>query len=384
MMTAETLELALPWAMGWAGRGLNVVWYGGEPLLNLPLMEAAMPRWEKFFGAAGKDLGWSVTTNGTLLNARAREVLDRHKVGILLSLDGPPETHNQSRVYYGGKPSFQDIPTEDILKWRPNVEIAWQLDPRWVAMPEHVEDMITRGFHKINFNINWMVEWSAERRLQLMEFMRYIARTCLQTRRGERAGRELTCNWMGKLDEALIKISKPTQPCGTGLHMLALTPEGWLYPSQEMAFTTLEPNRAPGTAEYYRVGDVNQDPIINAETLAKVSTIRNDQMVLPAGFDCKNCVANPVSFGGCHCRYVGQDGTDPTNRYNVMPGWCQSMQSAMTGLLQGAMIEKYVGIKLAPKSAPVAIDPKKEEPQPVFEEAGRMEVVFEGGNHGLG
>lgn len=347
MMTKRIADAARPWAAEWTGRGLKCIWYGGEPLLNRALMEEVMPEWEAEFFRAEKTLEWSVTTNGTLLDARARELLDRHKVAVLLSLDGPPETHDRSRTYYSGKPSWQDIPVDEILEWRPKTEIAWQVDPRWKVEPRHVEWMIDRGIHHINFNLNWLLEWDGEARVWLMELFRFVGRRCIQTRRGEvPKEKELFCNWMGKFDEANIKVAKPTTPCGTGLHMLALTPEGWLYPSQEMAFVALEPDRAPGTAEYYRVGDVNKDPVIDAERLSVVSKITNDQMVLPEGFDCGNCIANPVSFGGCHCRYIGQDGTNPENRFEVMPGWCQSQQSALTGILQGAMIEKYVGLKL--------------------------------------
>jgi sulfatase maturation enzyme AslB (radical SAM superfamily) len=347
MMTKEIADKTLPWAVDWAQRGLKCIWYGGEPLLNKALMEQVMPEWEETFAAAGKDIAWSVTTNGTLLDKQTRDLLDKHKVGVLLSLDGPPWLHNESRTYFGGKPSWQDIDSEAILKWRPKTEIAWQLDPRWEFKPSDLEWMIDRGFHHINFNVNWLLEWSGDKRIQLEEFMRAVGRRCIQTRRSEvGADKALFSNVMSKFDEANIKLSKQATPCGTGLHMLAITPEGWLYPSQEMAFVALEPDRAPGTAEYYRVGDVNNTPVIDKNVLATVSGIRNDQMILPEGFDCSNCIANPVSFGGCHCRYIGQDGTDPSHRFNVMPGWCQSQQSVLTGILQGAMIERYIGLKL--------------------------------------
>lgn len=352
MMQPEILDKALPWASEWAQSGLNICWYGGEPLLNFVLMKDAMPKWQAEFDRKGKDLRWSVTTNGTMLSQEVREFLDEHKAGILLSLDGPPEQHNKSRVYYGGGPTYQDIPIEDILKWRPKIEIAWQIDPRWPAEPSQLDNMIGCGFRRINFNVNWNIEWGPEQRIKLEMFMRHVARYCIQSRRGVLVvnGEKIegfNSNWMGKLDEALIKVSKPLVPCGTGLHMLGLTPEGWLYPSQEMAFTALEPNRAPGTDLYYRVGDISKDPVIDQERLAVVSSIKNDQMIVPEPFSCDNCIANPISFGGCHCRYVGQEGSDPANRYGVLPGWCQSMQSGLTGLLQGAMIEKYVGLKLS-------------------------------------
>jgi len=356
MMTEETLDKALEWAVDWAGRGLRCCWYGGEPLLNKKVMRSSMTKWNERFKQAGKELHWSVTTNGTLLNEDSRKLLDEFDTGILLSMDGPPELHNKSRVYNGGGPSWQDIDVDSILAWRPKLEIAWQLDPRWDFTPDHLEWMIARGFHHINFNINWLEDWSGDKRIQLEEFMRFVGRRCLQTRRGDISeDKFLFCNWMSKFDEMMMKTAagtgKARQPCGTGLHMLALTPEGWLYPSQEMAFTAMEPDRAPGTAEYYRVGDVSNDPVMDQERLAVVSKIENKEMILPKGFDCNNCIANPVSFGGCHCRYIGQDGTDPANRFNVMVGWCQSQQSALTGILQGATIEKYVGLRLGKKPA---------------------------------
>ncbi len=372
MMTQETMDTALEWAVDWCQSGLKCIWYGGEPLLNFKIIKQTMPKWKKRFEEAGKDLQWSITTNGTMLHQEQRDMLDEYGVGILLSMDGPPHLHDQSRVYYGGGPSWDQIPVDDILKWRPNLEIAWQLDPRYDFYPKDIEWMIDRGFHNINFNLNWLEEWPAENRIRLEEFFRFVARRCLQTRK-ETIPKEkyLRCNQMSKFDELMMKTSaglgKPIQPCGTGMHMLGITPEGWLYPSQEMAFTALEPDRAPGTAEYYRVGDVNESPVINSERLQIVSKVKNSDMIIPEGFDCNNCIANPISFGGCHCRYVGQEGSDPANRYGVAKGWCQTQVSTMTGILQGSTIENYVGLKLGKKPQP------KPGPEVKHKPAGRLE-----------
>ena len=134
MMNSKTLRTALDWAPQWASRGLRVNWYGGEPLLNAKLMREAMPQWEERFKDLNKELAWSITTNGSLLK-RNMDLLDEHNVGILLSLDGPPWRHDKQRTYYGDKPTFKDIPIDDILAWRPQIEIAWTVCPDNVPTP---------------------------------------------------------------------------------------------------------------------------------------------------------------------------------------------------------------------------------------------------------
>jgi radical SAM protein with 4Fe4S-binding SPASM domain len=336
MMPPRTADRAFEWLINdWCkkDKNLNIIWYGGEPLLNKPLIKKVVTEWSN----SPLNLKWSITTNGTMLDDDFMSFMDSHKVGMLLSLDGPPWIHDKQRFYYKGKPSWDVIDPESLLKWRPGLEIAWQLDPDVPFSTDDLHWMIDRGFKKLNFNINWLKEWKPESRIMLQDFMKRVMRLCIR--------KSMSSNWAGKFYETYIRSSKPLQPCGTGLSMLALTPEGYLYPSQEMAFKAFEPGVAEGTAEYYKVGDVFHDPVINQTRLTEVSGIKNSQMRTPKGFDCGDCAANPVSFGGCHCRYIGQDGHDPKNRYDIAPGWCQSMQSIFAGLHLGAKIEGKLSYK---------------------------------------
>lgn len=338
-MTDEVMVKTLKWMSEWEPKDLKVIFYGGEPLLQKDLIIKWVPVYKK---AGPENIKFSCTTNGTLLTKEIRDFFDEYETSVLLSLDGPPWIHDKQRTYYGDKPSWESIPIDEILEWRPNLEIAWQLDPTRIPTLDDLLWMRKRGFRCINFNINWLQEWPAQARLNLTEFMRGVGRMAIAERNVPNGFRN---NLFGKFNEIFLKGNRDEQPCGTGLNMLAVTPEGWLYPSQEMAFTVMEPNRAPGTDEYYRVGNVHNDPVINEEVLKIVSTIRNDEMRQPPGFDCNNCAAKPISFGGCHCRYVGIDGTDPSNRYDVLPGWCQSEQAWVSGFLQAAAIEGYLTFK---------------------------------------
>lgn len=350
-MPRSVVERAAPWAAEWTDSALKVCFYGGEPLLSWPLIRET----PAILGAAfegkrdlkgnPKSVSYSITTNGTLLKPEVRDWLDENKVGVLLSLDGPPWLHDQSRVYYDTTPdgkrrgSWRTIPVDDVLAWRPNVEIAWQISPRTKVAAKDLDWMVDYGFKSINFNLDWMVEWPDEARQWLQDFFKHAGRRMI---RGE-----FGSNWFGKIERALEVDEKMVQPCGTGLRMLGLSPEGWLYPSQEMVYNVVNPapdggSRAPNTERYYRVGDVGKEPVIDRMALARVSIIKTSQMRPPPPFMCENCVARSASIGGCHCRLMGADGVDPANRFDVLPGYCQSMTAAMTGLLQAAAIERWV------------------------------------------
>lgn len=74
--------------------------YGGEPLTNIPALEAMVRR------AAAKKAGrfrFAITTNGTIVDSRAFELLDKGKFQVIISIDGPEQIHNACRVTASGK-----------------------------------------------------------------------------------------------------------------------------------------------------------------------------------------------------------------------------------------------------------------------------------------
>lgn len=359
-MTMEIAEKAMQWSHLWAQGPLQVIWYGGEPLLGYKsVMHDLVPKWVYARRAYGlPPVSHSITTNGTLLTEEVREWMDSVGMGVLLSLDGPKRFHDKSRPYYDKHSSWDDIKPEEILRWRPNLEIAWQLDPKNFdpasgaeqITPDVLHEMMEMGFINVAFNINWMDEWNAEARWNLQWFFKHVTILMIERQRAVDAGEPnaqkigLGCNWYGKLQRALTVDHKMAQPCGTGLNMVGVSPEGWLYPSQEMVYTAAQPGRAPGTLEYYRLGDLNKSPVLDIPKLQELSQIRTEQMRPPAPFNCETCVAHSASIGGCHCRYVGdyKAGIDVTNRFDVTPGYCQSTIAVHTGMLMGASVARYI------------------------------------------
>jgi uncharacterized protein len=89
---------------------LVLTFFGGEPLLNLPVLYDLADRCHAAAGARGIPLAISLITNGLLLTP---EVVDRllplGLTGIKITLDGDRDTHNRMRPLRGGQGTFDKI-----------------------------------------------------------------------------------------------------------------------------------------------------------------------------------------------------------------------------------------------------------------------------------
>lgn len=102
-MSEETalhaVELCCP-----EGDSLRVQFTGGEPLLNLKVMEAV----SAFGKATNRQLRLAVQTNGTLLTPENCRKLSAMKCAVGVSLDGLIES-NRYRIFPNGTPSFATV-----------------------------------------------------------------------------------------------------------------------------------------------------------------------------------------------------------------------------------------------------------------------------------
>ena len=87
----------------------NIVFFGGEPLSNLGLIRQVVDYAEQRFGAAGKRVNFSLTTNATLLNEKTIDYLDSHRFGIAVSIDGPKAIHDRNRITVGGQGTYETV-----------------------------------------------------------------------------------------------------------------------------------------------------------------------------------------------------------------------------------------------------------------------------------
>lgn len=86
---------------------INLGFYGGEPLLEFELIKNIIDYAEKVI--EGKELTYSITSNGTLLNSDIIEYFEKHNVSLLISLDGPKEIHDKNRRFFNNAGSFNTL-----------------------------------------------------------------------------------------------------------------------------------------------------------------------------------------------------------------------------------------------------------------------------------
>jgi uncharacterized protein len=108
-MDEELLDQTIGWFVDQAaGMALTVQYFGGEPLMKWDLLQRA----DRFLRSA-QDAGTipafrqTITTNGTLLTRSRAEWLVQRGFDVTVSLDGPPEVNDRSRVNKAGRGTYR-------------------------------------------------------------------------------------------------------------------------------------------------------------------------------------------------------------------------------------------------------------------------------------
>lgn len=89
---------------------VNIAFIGGEPLLNIDQLEYLI-RVAKIYAKRRKTrVNFLVTTNGlTLGRARVVEAINKNNIAVSVSVDGPPEWHDEARLNLKGGGSYDRL-----------------------------------------------------------------------------------------------------------------------------------------------------------------------------------------------------------------------------------------------------------------------------------
>jgi len=151
-MDEETIRALLEFAKTKMNKPADVWWFGGEPLV---VWKDVVVRAVEMAKEMGLKIGWSpdddvkfgLTTNATLLDEEKVSFMKEHKLGVLLSIDGPEQKHDKHRKYYDGRGSFKDV-------WRAVQLVRKHLDPsprlRWTVAPDNLKGLAD--------DVKWFVE----------------------------------------------------------------------------------------------------------------------------------------------------------------------------------------------------------------------------------
>jgi uncharacterized protein len=144
---------------------LHITHFGGEPTLNFHAIRNVTEYTEQKAMLLGKSISFNMTSNGVLFTESMVDYFAKHKINVLLSVDGLERTHNRYRVDKRGRGTF-----ERVMK---GLSLLRRVQP-WIGvkmtvMPQNVPDLLedVLGLHDCGVNqfiIGYAtgVKWSEE------------------------------------------------------------------------------------------------------------------------------------------------------------------------------------------------------------------------------
>ncbi len=132
---------------------LYVTYFGGEPLLNFALIKSITEYVEKKEEFSNKKVKFSITSNGVLLNGTMAEYLARHKIKVLLSIDGSKISHNLCRVDRKGRGTYEiAIKGLEVLK-----KVQPWIGVRMTVVPDNVPGLFDDVVELYKLGVNQFI-----------------------------------------------------------------------------------------------------------------------------------------------------------------------------------------------------------------------------------
>ena len=88
---------------------LEVDFFGGEPLMNFDVVKETVLFAREREKEYGKKIGFTITTNGSLLDKKTAEFINENMDNIVLSIDGRKQVNDRMRRFTGGSGTYDDI-----------------------------------------------------------------------------------------------------------------------------------------------------------------------------------------------------------------------------------------------------------------------------------
>jgi uncharacterized protein len=214
------------------GDKVNLAFMGGEPLVNRAVLREATRYAEDQAGKYGAIIGFSITTNGTLLDETDAEFFEDHGFAVTISLDGGQALHDRLRPYKGGRGSFDTIVSNlaPLLarQKRMQVSVRVTVTPAHDDLPAILDQFVAMGFHGVGFSPmlnapSGRQELSRDDLARMLDGM--VACGMAFERRTVRGERYPFANMLQALREIYKGTHRP-YPCGAGAGYLGVSADG--------------------------------------------------------------------------------------------------------------------------------------------------------------
>jgi len=290
VMSFEVGKRALDFLVENSGtrRNLEVDFFGGEPLMNFQVVKDLVAYARSIEKEKGKNFRFTLTTNGMLVDDDVIEFANKECHNVVLSLDGRKEIHDEFRVDYNGKGSWETI----VPKFQKFVEaregkgyyMRGTFTHRNPDFLKDIQQMLDLGFSELSMEPVVCAEGDPSALTEedlpvVMEQYEKLAELMLQR---DEEGKPFTFyHYMIDLTGGPC-IYKRISGCGSGTEYMAVTPWGDLYPCHQFV-----------GEEKFRLGDI-WEGVTNHAIQCEFANCN-----VYAHPECRDCWARLYCSGGC-------------------------------------------------------------------------------------
>ena len=298
-MSEETARQSVDLLFNESGdnRVVHVSFFGGETLMNYPVLSRVVPYAREQAEARGKHVEFNLTTNATLLTGEMIGFLAEHDVSVTVSIDGPREMQNRFRVFHDGRGSYDELlpRVRELLRRHTSRPIGAR-----VTLTSQVSDVVSIyrhlteeiGFQEVGFapvttspGRDYALDGSGFD--QMVDQFTALADEFLES---ALAGKHHGFSNVSETLEEIHKGASKAYPCGAGLGLVGVATGG------DVALC----HRFAGSDEH-KLGTVTEGLDRDAQNAFL------ERHHLANKTDCHTCWARPLCSGGCyheaHTRY---------------------------------------------------------------------------------
>ncbi len=290
LMSFEVGKKALDFLVENSGNRVNleVDFFGGEPLLNWPVVKKLVEYGRSLEEPHHKKFRFTLTTNGVLLNDEILEFCNREMANIVLSVDGRKEIHDLMRPFRGGQGSYDMV----VPKYQKVAESRHQMNyyvrgtftRNNMDFTKDVLHLADLGFQQISVEpvVADEKEDYALRKEDVPALCEEYDKLAKEIIRYRKAGKGFNFfHFMIDLSGGPC-VAKRLSGCGSGTEYLAVTPWGDFYPCHQFV-----------GQEEFLMGNV-EEGILRDDIRDEFKACN-----VYAKDKCRNCFAKFYCSGGC-------------------------------------------------------------------------------------
>ncbi len=287
-MTWETARKGIDFLFQASGaqKDLSVIFFGGEPLVEFDLIVQVVAYVRDKERETGKQVGFSVSTNGIGLSQKVVDFLLAENISCQISIDGPPAMHDRNRVLATGQGSYDRVMlgVQRLIDKRPGrVPARVTVTAGQVDLPAVADHLMSLGFGSIH--IEPVIGTAGALSLgnaDLQQFETQTEHLAHYLVRRIKDGRIFNfSNLVRHVRQIRVVDQRLAHFCGAARTYVALAQDGAFYPC----------HRFVGMAEY-RMGDLEQgfDDTLQRRIL---------DLTVDDRPECRECWARYLCGGGC-------------------------------------------------------------------------------------